>query len=306
MSHKNNQKPKWIEEEKRILIKYYSDMNFNKLKEMLPLRTKSAIKREANILKLTRKSKIKMRDVYGRIIGYDIAKDKLIDLYQTQKMSIAEIGRHLGIGYNAVRNHLIKDDIPIRSRSNALAIAHQKYPEMWRFTEERSKRQSERLKKHPINYWKGKHTPQSAKEKLSKYTTECWKDPDYREKRVKAILRGMKIRPNNSEKKLINIFHNNNLPFRYVGNGEIIIGRANPDFIHNSERRVIELFSRSFHDPAFSFFEISWNRQYFGRMAYYANYGYACLIIWEEELENEQNIIKKITKYLSEQAPILS
>ena len=97
-----------------------------------------------------------------------------------------------------------------------------------------------------------------------------------RERRLKAVLKGVAARPNRSELKLEALL-GEWFPreWKYVGNGEVIIGRRCPDFINvNGKKSVIELFGDYWHrndDPAI-------------KIAEYADYGFTCLVIWEREL----------------------
>jgi len=120
------------------------------------------------------------------------------------------------------------------------------------------------------------------------------KYPNFQRKRLKSLLR----RPTKPEAQLARLVRRNKLPYRYVGDGSVIIGKLNPDFIHNNgKKKVIEAFGRIYHDPDASFFPIDWKRQPFGRISYYAQFGYGCLILWDDELEDEERVIEKIKQF---------
>lgn len=126
-----------------------------------------------------------------------------------------------------------------------------------------------------------------------------WQTSEYREKVVSNVIHSIHERPTNPEKELIGIIEQYNLPFKYVGDGSLIIGSLNPDFIHsNGKKKVIEVFGRVFHDPEESFFEVSWKRQYWGRMSYYSQLGYDCLILWDDELKNTERVVGRIEEFL--------
>jgi hypothetical protein len=120
--------------------------------------------------------------------------------------------------------------------------------------------------------------------------------PEWRRRNLESCMK----KPSGPERKLIDIIKRHHLPFQYTGNGKIIIGTLNPDFVHNDgEKKVIEVFGRVFHDPEVSFKnEVPWKRQPFGRMAYYAQYGYNCLILWDDELDDEKAVVSKVTSFL--------
>jgi very-short-patch-repair endonuclease len=132
-------------------------------------------------------------------------------------------------------------------------------------------------------YWWGKHneplhtrrgvkcTPEEIK-KISEGTKRAWADPVKRENmrnNGKRIISDDEIqrrtaswkkfysehpsfmadclrrRPISSlEQRYINIFKELNLPLRFVGNGELMLGRRNPDFVFEDKRVVVEVYYR--------------------------------------------------------------
>jgi len=96
------------------------------------------------------------------------------------------------------------------------------------------------------------------------------------------------IKPNNPEKVIIALLEQAKLPFKYVGDGKIWIGRRNPDFLNiNGKKQVIELLGTYWHllfDGA-------------QRKEHYKQYGFDCLIIWEDELSNEPRLLAKLKRF---------
>lgn len=129
-----------------------------------------------------------------------------------------------------------------------------------------------------------------------------WSNPRYKKRVVQKIRKALWKKPTQPEQKVIEIIQLHGFPFHYVGDGEAIIGGLNPDFIHNNgEKKIIEVFGRVFHDPEITFKgKIPWHQQYFGRMACYAQFGYDCLILWDDELGDEVNIVEKIRGFIGE------
>jgi very-short-patch-repair endonuclease len=101
-------------------------------------------------------------------------------------------------------------------------------------------------------------------------------------------------KPNKIEKRLISIIDKNNLPFKYVGDGQIWIGSKNPDFISLNEKKIIELFGDFWHTQKVRCFEETEN----GRKEHFLKYGYKTLIIWEHELVNEKGVLNKIENFV--------
>jgi hypothetical protein len=64
--------------------------------------------------------------------------------------------------------------------------------------------------------------------------------------RVEAALKGLMKRPTSIEKKVLEVISKFFLPYKYVGNGSFWITsmgkHINPDFLHNTNRVVVEVF----------------------------------------------------------------
>lgn len=121
------------------------------------------------------------------------------------------------------------------------------------------------------------------------------KNPTFQKKRMNALAQ----KPTKPERVFMEIIERNNLPFQYVGNGAIVIGTLNPDFISNDKNKIIEIFGRVYHDPEVSFFALDWKRQAFGRLASYAQFGYDCLILWDDELDEQEVVVNKVRSFLN-------
>ena len=99
---------------------------------------------------------------------------------------------------------------------------------------------------------------------------------------------GFKSSPNKLEKTLIKVINNNNLPFKYSGNGEIWLGNRNPDFINvNGKKQVIELFGTYWH-PLFDGVK---------RTEHYKQYGFDCLVIWEDEMKDLAKVAQRLQRF---------
>ena len=118
------------------------------------------------------------------------------------------------------------------------------------------------------------------------YTSKrLWKEPSY----VSIQMKSRGCRPNKAEFQLEKIL-NNHFPneWAYVGDGQLIIGGRCPDFTNiNGKKELIELFGNYWHKDE--------NPQ--NKIDFYKNYGFNCLVIWENELKDENTLIKKITFY---------
>lgn len=159
-----------------------------------------------------------------------------------------------------------------------------------------------RIYDNPPRYWKGKHLPKYMRKKIAQTLKNgassfyrFKEHPEWRRSNLESCMK----RPTEPEKKLINLIKRCTLPFEYTGNGKVIIGTLNPDFTHKNAMKLIELFGRVFHDPQFTFKDrIPWHQQYWGRIAYYAQFGYACLVLWDDELNDEEVVMSKVRSFL--------
>jgi len=108
--------------------------------------------------------------------------------------------------------------------------------------------------------------------------------------KLKDCLDYSKRKPNYKEKLLDSILqiHFPN-EFKFVGDGQIIINNKNPDFINcNGKKLIIELFGRKWHEQM----------EEIERMNIFNQYGFHTLIVWAEELNNQQKVIGKIRNFM--------
>lgn len=111
-----------------------------------------------------------------------------------------------------------------------------------------------------------------------------------RRNRTEAVRR----KPTEPERKLSEIMERYNLPFKYVGNGKVIIDKLCPDFINtDGNKQIVELFGDYWHTGAVK----RWGQFEGGRIYHYAKFGFETLIIWENELSNESKVARKIKQF---------
>jgi len=203
-----------------------------------------------------------------------LTKGVLSHLYFNEHLSMKDISDRYNCAYGTIYYLMSKFGIKRRSRSQS------------------------RLIKNPGGFKKG-YTPWN---KGIRYNNpkgkEYWANPINREKQLKKIFEGFHKRPTYAEKLIIRICKKNRFPFRYCGDGSSIIGGKIPDFLYEEGKKIIEVFGRAFHDPNEAIFPVTWDRQYFGRMAYYSQLNYDCLILWDDELE-EEVVVEKIRSFLN-------
>lgn len=262
----------------------------------------------------------------------EIPKAKLEELYTNQKLTLKEVGERFGTTEATVLTRLQEHSIPIRSRSDARMISLERGlaftrkgclpwnkglprtpKEIEHITDGKRKKKKEQQHIRRVlastlhngmagNKEAGERISQAAKarwqdpewrEKQCQIRKELWQNPEHRERQIKAILRGLCQRPTSYEQKIIDLIKKHHLPFKYVGNGEVIIGYVNPDFINiNGQKSLIETYSIFFHKPNYEA----------ERAKRFARYGYRTLFLNDNNLEprNWENIcLAKIGEFIA-------
>ena len=143
----------------------------------------------------------------------------------------------------------------------------------------------EMKEKHRLAVLKALAKPE-VKKKHSDTLKKLWLNPEY----AKKMFDRFGIKPTKPEIELQNIL-NELFPgeYKYVGNGEVFINGKNPDFINcNGKKKIIEMFGNYWHkgqDPQ-------------SRINIFKPYGYETLVIWENDLKNYKELVKrKIIKF---------
>lgn len=187
-----------------------------------------------------------------------ITKNWLKHKYLKEYLTIREIAKLTPYKYDAIRRRLIKFGIKLRNNIEAQKFQHPKLTKEWLFENYINRNKSlyqiakelkcsrtpirRKLKeyniflkdtrkgKHSWNYQGGKPNCKYCGEQTS-YGYDCcqscaqtklWQDPEHRKKILEATRKGMKLSPNNKEKKL-NVILNKLLPkeYKFTGDGKI-------------------------------------------------------------------------------------
>jgi len=113
-----------------------------------------------------------------------------------------------------------------------------------------------------------------------------WKDVVY----AHAQMRAIHDFPNKPERKLLTIldmYYTDE--WKYVGDGQVVIGGKIPDFINvNGKKLIIEMFGDYWHR----------NDDTDARTAFFKEFGYDTLVIWESELKDRRVALRKIEQFV--------
>lgn len=106
---------------------------------------------------------------------------------------------------------------------------------------------------------------------------------------IKKILRRREM--SSLEKKFDEIVKKNNLPYKFVGNGEFLIERKNPDFINiNGEKKAIEVYYRKHKEKLRGVNVEEWKKE---RSTLFGQYGWE-IIYFDEVQVNENFVLQKL------------
>ena len=161
-----------------------------------------------------------------------------------------------------------------------------------------SKDNSIYLEKRNSSYWDsgyyGGFGAYGAKPKQDKSADlklkEYWKNN--KNTQLKAMMSGCKNqKPNKLEKEMITIIKDLNLPYKFVGDWQVVFGGRNPDFINvNGHKKLIEVFGTYWHTTRARTFTDTEE----GRIKHFKKYGFDCLVIWDTEFKNKDMLIEKL------------
>lgn len=114
--------------------------------------------------------------------------------------------------------------------------------------------------------------------------------PDFLEKYVK----GSKVCPNRTELMLIKIIGDLKIPYKFVGDFKLWIGGKNPDFIDTQDKKIIEFFGYRHREESTNIPNIISENN---RKNHFKKFGYDCLILWDEDITNEEFLKEKILTF---------
>jgi len=160
-----------------------------------------------------------------------------------------------------------------------------------------TKETDERLK-NISDKTRGLMVSKKLREIISLRTREAMKNPDVKERTIKGILKKFKERPTTTENAFIKFFLENNLPFNYCGDGSLIIGFKNPDFVENNGRKICLEVGNKKQKSIFHHHYVNWQGYEKERIEHFSKYGWKCLVLWDEELKNKCLLLGRVNNFL--------
>ena len=144
---------------------------------------------------------------------------------------------------------------------------------------------------------------ETRREKIGESSRKRWDDDEYRQRTVAAIANGYRRRPTKPEVALDALLQSK-FPNQWIYNGDyshnVIIGGLVPDFVNiNGRKQVIELFGAYFHRHTGrnSYIRLPHSRTEEGRVAKFKEFGFDCLIVWENEMADFTKVCDRIRTF---------
>jgi hypothetical protein len=126
---------------------------------------------------------------------------------------------------------------------------------------------------------------------------QLFQNPKWKSWWLKRSINAHAVKPNKLETKLIVIIEKCGFPLTYVGDGQVTIGGKCPDFIEsNGGKKIVEVFGEYWHKRS----NMPWHQTQEGTLKVYRQYGYDCLILWENEVAtaSQQELQQKLEEFL--------
>lgn len=162
--------------------------------------------------------------------------------------------------------------------------------------------QTQDTRKRISQTMKGRKPTEQHSAKVSIALKELWKNPTF----AKEQHRKTHSKPTKPELKLEALL-NCVVPteYKYVGNGDFVLGGKNPDFLNvNGQKKIIELFGRPFHDASWGLRKkIPWHQTEQGCTEFYRQYGFETLVVWDNELSDVDTLANRILMFNGGNSP---
>ncbi|MCK4731302.1 MAG: hypothetical protein KAT65_02490 [Methanophagales archaeon] len=227
--------------------------------------------------------------------------------YWVERLSYLQIAVVVGCSNSTVMRALKKLNIPSRSLSEAMIgqcwnkgvkmWEGKKHPRLGKHCSECTKIKISKANKEQVAWNKGKtdiYTEQT-KTQMRESHKKLFQDPEFAKRMFNALAK----RPTKPEKIWQEIaIDKHSLPFKYTGNGGVVIDGRCPDFIHLTKKIVVEVFGHAYHSPLFAFVDVDYKRTYEGTIKHYKKQGYKCVIFWDWDLlrEDAEQFIQSVLK----------
>jgi hypothetical protein len=213
------------------------------------------------------------------------------DTETKQKIRQSLLGRKLSVEHKKKIRIRTKEALASPDIRKKISLANKGKVGCWRgkhLSDEHKKKLSLANKGKSSSKKEGWVYPEVAKEKNRIASKKLWENPEFREKCITRSLKALfHNRPTSLEKSFIELIEQHHLPYKYVGDGSMLIGYKNPDFVNvNGIKKCIEVRPREMC-PIWS--KCSADEYERRQKEHYKKYGWDCLVIWKEDF-NKINV----------------
>ena len=127
-----------------------------------------------------------------------------------------------------------------------------------------------------------------------------WQNPEWRSATVAAVRKANGAREGQTglERSMTTLL-TKMYPdeWRYTGDGDVIVGGKNPDFVHVKRQLIIETFGDYWHSKAVR--GVPEEVEEKSRIDHFAKHGYRCLVVWEHEMQrNVPSVEDRIRRFV--------
>lgn len=138
-----------------------------------------------------------------------------------------------------------------------------------------------------------KHTEETLS-RLRDASLQKWSDPKY----VAKIRHGRCLQANKIETRLQEIIDDLSIPYKYVGDGQFLIGSKMPDFVNiDGQKKIIELLGCYWHGCIQCYPNTKHHNDFGEREQLFKSFGYQTLGIWEHEFDDVETLRCKLLDF---------
>ena len=141
-----------------------------------------------------------------------------------------------------------------------------------------TKETDERVRKNGISISEGKKDAIKFSVEHLSNLKKAHNTKSYKENGLRKALNAQNRRPTSYEMKIESLIIENNLPYKYVGNGKFYIEGKNPDFVNvNGDKILLEVYAKWRHS-------INYELE---RDEFFNSYGYKTVFIDETDIKSD-------------------
>lgn len=313
---------------------YHRVVRLDILKKEVPTKREPFdFEKQKNTTNASTRAFLKRLELKEEEIGVPV-KDFIEEKYWDESMSPKEIGILLDMPVSTIVTWMRQLGIKMRSRSESLKLYISKHPDAHQHTTNTFKDEAIREKaseanrklrqgktveeiygvdegkrlrklyseqrKGELNPIYGTKRPQHVCDALSKAHKGKKQSPEHRLLRLRKSFAKMRMAPNKLELRILNIIEESSLPFKFVGDGSMIIHGFAPDFIStDGSMKIIEVFGDYWHGEKNP--DLTYVRTEDGRKKVFADLGYDMLVLWESKINSstDEQLHNEITSFMN-------